>query len=129
MNIYIKNKYKNDINYRIKSILNARLRDYIKNKFNHTIDYLSCSLDYFKKWIESQFDEKMRWDNLGLYWQFDHIKPCVSYDMSKIEEIYKCYHWSNIRPHNKYENMSKGGKINNKLIDQYYELFQKTCIV
>jgi hypothetical protein len=56
-----------------------------ENKKISSIKLLSCELDFFKKWIEFQFDETMTWENHG-EWHFDHVKPCSSFDLTKIEE-------------------------------------------
>jgi hypothetical protein len=44
----------------IKSLMNKRIRDYIRSKNKPTLEFLGCSMEYFKKWTESQFDEKDR---------------------------------------------------------------------
>ena len=51
----------------------------------------------------------MSWDNYG-DWHIDHIRPCCSFDLSKIEEQEKCFHYSNLQPLWAEENMTKGGK-------------------
>ena len=28
----------------------------------------------------------MTWDNHGIYWEIDHIKPCSSFNLTNIEE-------------------------------------------
>jgi len=51
------------------------------------------------KHIESQFDNKMTWQNHSFRgWHIDHIKPCASFDLTKPEEQKKCFHYTNLRP-------------------------------
>lgn len=40
----------------------------------------------------------------------DHIKPCVSFDLTREEEQKKCFHYLNLQPLWAKENLSKGGK-------------------
>ena len=122
MNDYVKNRYKTDINYRLKSIINKRIRDGVRQKTKPTIEYLGCSLPYFMDWIECQFTPEMSWDNLGTYWQMDHVKPCASFDFSKEEDIYECYHWSNLQPLSSVENIVKKDKVLPDLIASHKEL-------
>jgi hypothetical protein len=130
-NDYMKYKYATNLNYKIKSILNKRIRDFVRSKDKPTLDYLGCSLEIFKKWIEFHFDENMSWDNLGSYWHFDHVKPCASFDFSVKEHIFECYNWKNLRPLEKKENISKGSKIDNVAITKQLQLvidFELLCV-
>jgi hypothetical protein len=115
---YFKFKYNNDINYRIRQVLSQRLRLSIKSKKEHTLVYLDCDIEFFKNWIEYQFDDSMNWDNIGT-WHFDHVIPCASFDLTIEEQIFKCFNWSNIRPLNSSENYSKGSKIIITVIDKH----------
>jgi hypothetical protein len=124
MNEYIKNKYHTNINYRIKTILNKRIRDYIK-KDKKTLEYVGCNIPFFKKWIEYQFDEHMSWDNMGSYWEFDHVIPCASFDFSNEKDIFKCYNWTNIRPLESKENIIKKDKYLNDIINNHYKLVEQ----
>jgi len=109
-----RNRRKNNIQYRIKSNLRRRLNKYIRNIFNcnreRTIAYLGCSIDYLKSYLEMKFKENMSWDNYGK-WEIDHILPCVSFDLTKEENLHKCFHYTNLQPLWKEENMKKGSKI------------------
>lgn len=116
---YFRLKYENDINHRLKVLLNGRLRQCVKTKGKHSFEYLACSIEYFKSWIEHQFNDQMSWDNISEYWHLDHVIPCASFDLTKEEEIHKCYNWSNIRPLNKVENLSKGAKVIEKTINEH----------
>lgn len=127
-NTYFKNKYQNDQDYKIKTIMNKRIRDYIKSKNKPTLEFLGCSIKDFKKWIEYQFDENMNWDNMGSYWHFDHVKPCKSFNFSVESEILECYNWTNLRPLKASENISKGSKIDNNIINKHKILVENYII-
>jgi hypothetical protein len=122
--IAYKNKQKEDPNYQIKYILRCNLKTQLnkinKNlKENKTLEYVDCSVEFFKCWLEYNFDENMSWQNRGTYWHIDHIMPCSSYDLSKQEEIHKCYNWTNLRPLNKTENILKSDTIDLDLVKIY----------
>lgn len=118
MNEYMKSRYKNDLNYRIKSICNKRLRDYIRNKTKQTMDYVGCDVDFLRLWLEFLFVEGMTWDNMGSVWHIDHVRPCNSFDFNNEEEIYDCYHWSNLQPLFARDNISKNDNVDLKMINE-----------
>lgn len=126
MNEYMKNRYATDINYKIKSIINKRLRDGLRSTKNFpTIDYLGCSIEHFKAWMEYQFDDNMSWENLGSYWHIDHVKPCSSYNFNSHSQIFECYNWSNLRPLEKTENIRKSNKVIPDLIRIHSDLVNR----
>jgi hypothetical protein len=75
-------------------------------------ELLGCSIQEAMNHIESQFKERMTWDNYGFYgWHIDHIIPCASFDLTDPEQQKKCFHYTNIQPLWGHENFSKGSKI------------------
>jgi hypothetical protein len=69
------------------------------------IKNFGCSIEDFRKYIESQFTKGMTWDNWGKYskknpkvWNLDHIIPCYKFDFSKEEDRLTCFHYTNLRP-------------------------------
>jgi len=107
-----KRRLKNDINFRIRYNLRVRLFKALhrNQKTKTTIDLLGCSIDFFKGWIENQFQAGMTWDNYGK-WEIDHIIPCASFDMSKEEEQTKCFHYTNLQPLWELDNIRKKDMI------------------
>jgi hypothetical protein len=123
----IKLKWKKDgqkINRKIRDSLNHRISGALKSinitKNNKTCTYLNCSIPFLKLWIEFQFQENMDWENYGK-WELDHVKPCCSYNLGLIEEQLLCFHWSNLQPLWKEDNIKKGGKIDINLIEKHLE--------
>jgi len=124
MNAYMTRRYHTDMNYRVRSILNARIRSNIRKNAG-TMDIVGCSMEEFVDWIEVQFDEHMTWDNMGSYWHFDHVTPCASFDLSRPEQVMQCFDWKNLRPLEGRENMSKGDKILPAVIEAHAQLVQQ----
>jgi hypothetical protein len=113
-NLYKKNKYKNDINYRLEKNLRNRLNEFFFNrgytKKNRFIEFLGCDIEFLKNYLESKFQPSMTWENKGFYgWHIDHIIPLSSAKTD--EELYKLCHYSNLQPLWANENLSKGSKI------------------
>jgi hypothetical protein len=67
----------------------------------------------------------MTWENQGKYWDFDHVKPCASFDLTKEEEIQKCFIWYNISPLEKKKNYVKNKKVDPILIENTIKLKNK----
>src|SRR5437868_7940315 len=62
---------KNDPAYRMQCLVRHRIYDCLKRngqRKDRKIGYLGMSGYDYTKWIESQFDEKMTWENAGTYW-------------------------------------------------------------
>lgn len=98
--------------YKIMCNLRCRIRKALKaSKNNNTISLLNCTIHFYKKWLEWQFNSKMSWDNYGSYWEIDHVIPCASFRLEEIDEQNKCFHWSNCRPLESLKNSSKKDKI------------------
>lgn len=95
-----KEKYKKDINFKIKSNLRTRFYHVVINQFKikSILDLIGCNVDYLKQHLESQFKPEMNWENHGEIWEIDHIKPCASFDLTDIEQQKQCFHYTNLQP-------------------------------
>jgi len=106
--------YKKNLNYKIKKILRSRFLLALRelDKSNSIINLIGCSIEDLKKHIESQFKERMSWENHTMHgWHIDHIKPCASFDLTDPEQQKECFHYTNLRPLWAKENLSKGSNI------------------
>jgi hypothetical protein len=101
---YLKEKYNNDLEYRLLLTLRNRINRSLQNKDNNSIELLGCSIEKWIVHLESQFDENMNWENYGKngYWEIDHIIP-----LSKGGS----FHYTNTQPLSIKENQKKGNKI------------------
>lgn len=105
---------KSDPCFRMKKLLRLRLYGALKGqaKNGSAVRNLGCSLEDFKRHIESLWKEGMTWDNwTHKGWHIDHIVPLSSFDLTKEEQILKAVHYTNLQPLWWHENMSKGNKI------------------
>ncbi len=109
-----KKRMDEDVNYRIIKLTRGRTRQVIKNneKTGSTIDLLGCSVDFLKERFESMFTTGMTWDLvLKGKIDIDHIIPCAIFDFSKPEAQKFCFHYSNLQPLWKPDNIKKSDKI------------------
>ncbi len=104
-------------NYYRRLIQKLRIR--IQSAFKHgkgikmvkTEELLGCKFTFAKQYLESLFKEGMHWgNNTTKGWHIDHIIPIESFDMNKIEDQKKCFHYTNLQPLWWYENIIKGCK-------------------
>lgn len=79
-------------------------------KVESTIELLGCSTDELKLHLQNQFTDNMNWNNYGK-WHVDHIIPCAKFDLTKLEEQKKCFHYHNLQPLWAIDNLRKGAKI------------------
>jgi len=101
-NIHHNKRYKNDLIYKLKKILRAKLNSSLKsqktNKNNSSIILLGCTIEELKLHLEQQFKPEMNWSNHGEIWEIDHIKACDNYNLTQLEEQKECFHYSNLQP-------------------------------
>jgi hypothetical protein len=100
-----------------------------KQKSSTTIQYLGCSLEDFKKYLESKFHKDMSWSNYGRPnnrnsdgWHIDHIKPLSAFNFQDINnqedleiKLKKAWHYTNLQPLWGLDNISKGSKYENNI--------------
>jgi len=107
-----------DVEYNLLENCRSRIYSSLKSqstkKNNRSIKLLGCSTEFFKRWLEHQFNSVMNWENYGTYWEMDHVIPCASFELTKEEERLKCFNWTNVRPLSKETNNSKSDKIYNQ---------------
>jgi hypothetical protein len=109
---------KENIQYKMKLTLRNRINKALSriSKTSSTFELLGCDIVTFMKYIESKFSEGMNWSNHGIHgWHIDHIKPCVSFDLTKPEEQEKCFHYTNLQPLWAEDNLSKGDFYNREV--------------
>jgi len=106
---YHRKRRAEDIEFRIKNNLGARIRCAIKNKQKRTMDFIGCSIEDLMKHLEKQFQEGMTWNNYGK-WHIDHIRPCASFNLLNEDEQIQCFHYTNLQPLWAEDNLKKHDK-------------------
>jgi hypothetical protein len=128
-----KNKRINDDEYKLKENASRRIRYELNTllkgkKTKRTYEYLGCSIDELKKYLETQFTGNMSWDNYGKVWHVDHIIPCASWNLSDEFENNCCWNFRNLQPLYASENQSKKDDYNQSDKIQYIEFMKKILI-
>jgi len=104
-----------DPQYKMVKTLRSRLNSFLKNskiiKNKKTLDYIGCTQQELKIYLENLFIEGMSWENHG-EWHIDHKYPLSKFDLTKEDEIYKAMHYTNLQPLWASENIKKSNKIN-----------------
>jgi hypothetical protein len=67
----------------------GRLNKIIKrgDRSQLTAELIGIKHQDFIDWIAFQFTENMEWSNYGSIWQFDHVIPLSSFDLTNEEEL------------------------------------------
>lgn len=111
-------KRQTDTQWKLKANLRGRYLDALKrhtnggkvNKTHSAIELLGCDIEFYKQYLEQQFQSDMNWENHGILWEIDHIKPCAAFDLTNPEEQKQCFNYINTQPLYKSDNRSKGDK-------------------
>lgn len=110
---YTKKRRLVDLDFRLRCNLRSRLVSALKGvgeKKGSTMSLLGCSVLCLRNHLELHFKPGMTWENYGLVWQIDHIKPCAKFDLTDSEQQQDCFHWSNLQPLFALENRKKSDK-------------------
>ena len=123
-----KNRYNNDINFKIADSLRCKLKTIKKNlilekESRKVFELCSCDNNILKKWFEYLYslntNKELIWKDYTEKYEIDHIIPVSSFDLTIKEERIKAFKWSNLRIVTVDENRSKAKKIVQELIDEY----------
>lgn len=98
---WFKSRRQTNLQYRLRLTLRSRLYQALRGcqRRGSAVRDLGISIPEFKDYIESRFQRGMTWDNWGLWgWHLDHIKPLVSFDLTKRRQLLEACHYTNLRP-------------------------------
>lgn len=112
--VYNSQSWRNNIQHRIAKNTRKRIIRALNGTVKNTrlVDLLGCSINDFKRHIESQFTEGMTWDNYTHSgWHMDHIVPCNAFDLTDQEQQKLCFHYTNLQPLWARDNLVKGAKL------------------
>ena len=110
INLYIKNRIKTDVNFRLIRNTRRRIHHALngKSKSSSTLDILGIDIEIYKKWIEFHMTPDMTWDNI----EIDHVKSICMFDVTKDEELKEAFNWKNTQPLLKADHKKKGEQFN-----------------
>lgn len=122
--------------YRKNPTPNGRVSKILRDRFHKVIvkmkkgvkccswrELVGCSVDDLNTHIKSQFKEGMSWENHGNgegKWNIDHIIPLIKFDLTKLEEQRKAFHYTNMRPIWFVDNMRRSRKKYNSEIEESF---------
>ena len=72
---------------------------------------VGCTRQVLRSHLESKFLPGMGWYNYGSAWHIDHVKPCVSFDLTDREQQLACFHYTNLQPLWDVINVEKGDSL------------------
>ena len=123
MRLYYNNRLQTDSNFKLSKNLRGGTYRIVTNgckKKCKSLQLLGCPVENCRIWLQSQFDDTMSWDNHGSYWHIDHFIPIDYFDLTESEQQHKCFHWSNLQPLHKLDNLSKGSNIPSEQEQEYH---------
>lgn len=107
---YLKFQRDTNLNYKISLNVRRRINALLSNdiKYSKALELLGCSTEELRIHLEKQFQQGMNWNNWNKEgWHIDHIIPCNRFDLTKLEEQKKCFHYTNLRPLWAKDNLSR----------------------
>ncbi len=97
---------------RLAMRLRARLRHALagRSKCESTQRLLGCTWLECREWLTKKFLPGMTWENRS-GWHIDHIIPCAAFDLADPAQQRACFHYTNLQPLWKTDNLKKGVKL------------------
>lgn len=114
--LYQKKKHKlnTNIQYKLAERIRGRLRILlgdIKVKKPKTEKLIGCSLDYFINHLNKSFYEEITFENYGTVWHLDHIIPCDWFNLTDINQLNACTHYTNLQALIINDNLIKSNRL------------------
>lgn len=121
--VYKKNKYYEDVQFRVAVNLRNRIRNAIRRQANKdgacvqkpgsAWSDLGCDWPTYKAWMEAKFQPEWTWTGPGRkLWHIDHVVPLASFDLTNREQFLKAVHYTNQQPLLGKDNLTKYTKLN-----------------
>lgn len=61
-------------------------------------EYLGCTYEHAAAHIKAQLPDGWSWDNYGIEWEIDHIRPLSDHNLMDDLELRMACHYTNLRP-------------------------------
>lgn len=102
INKYRVKQYHSNKQVKLRLNISNRIREVLHTnnitKQNNTLEFIGCTIIFYKLYLEQQFLPEFTWENHGIVWEIDHIKPCSRFDLEDIEQQKECFNYKNTRP-------------------------------
>jgi hypothetical protein len=109
---YSRKRRKSDPAYKLILVARNRMYKLVKGNNNNVSKTIGCDSQFLQNWLSFQFNASMSLDNHGDYWHIDHVIPCAKFNILNKRCQQECFHWSNIQPKERRENLSKNDSLN-----------------
>ena len=103
--LYKRDKFKTDFNFKLVSLLRSHINITFSYKEIDKVDspdkLLGANIEDIKKHLELKFQPGMTWENRGKgqgKWYIGHIITIDKFDLTKIEDQYKFFNYTNLQP-------------------------------
>ena len=110
---YMRNRTRRDPAFRIMLQLRGRMRAALRaaraQRGNGHFSLLGCTAEYVMAYLEERWSPGMSWENYGA-WHIDHIRPCATFNLLDPGEQARCFHYTNLQPLWKADNLRKSAK-------------------
>lgn len=110
---WARQRYREDVDYKLRCILRSRLTDALcrMSKAASVVVMVGCDMGMLRLWLEWQFTREMTWENQGSFWHIDHVLPVSKFNLADASHQQQSFHWTNLQPLAKGENLAKRDKI------------------
>ncbi len=103
---------------RVVNSMRARMCSILRGKCTEkTVKrFVGCTVEEFRRHLESTFTAGMTWDNYGTgfnerkEWNVDHVIPISRFNCEDIEDVRKALHWTNTAARWAVDNYKKGNR-------------------
>jgi hypothetical protein len=111
---YQRRKRAEDESYSIACRLRARIKTATRKrgaeKARGFYQLTGCTATQLREWIERQFVDGMSWENRS-EWHIDHIIPCSAFNLADDAQQAVAFHYTNLRPLWKQDNLRKRATV------------------
>lgn len=99
-NAAVQRYFRNNIQRRLASKIRSRVRRFACNgrKAGSVTECLGCSFEFLVGYIEAKFEPGWTWENLGTFWELDHVRPLSSFNLNDPEQFRIACHYNNLQP-------------------------------
>lgn len=101
----------------LKKRYQISFRRWVMGKSGGTVaPYVGADVSFVREWLSNRFLEGMNWNNYGTTWVVDHIVPVRLFDLTNNDDLRVVWHYKNIMPLFKEDNLYKEGELNFSLL-------------